>query len=848
MNYRLTITAAVAVILASFSLFTVIEGSGWLYEGAGAVIVVAAAGLATRLSPVRAAAVAAGLCLVAIVPLLAWTSWTARIAGLVLLAAVAGSAAWRKILPAVADAVTYLAALLIYLNLVYAGRQSLARIVPTVTSMRQLAHVASLGYAEHTFAPPVPDIRGIQLIATAGIGAIAILVDLLAVRARAPAVAGLPLLVLFSVPVATNVKHAGLGLTLAFCLGITGYLALLAADGRERLRLWGRLVTVWQSAPGEEAAHGPDIRELAASGRRIGLAAVALAVVVPLVLPGLKEHGIFGKDAAPGHGSGQVTPPQPLVQMRSQLLSHSAQPYLTYRINGLTGAFDPSQQYLQVYVLNYDNSSGSWTLATRNPSSTVGSQGLLPAPGLSPDTGFATSRSIITISKSAGHSGQLSYLPLPYAPQFLSVPGADWLESNSTLMVYGFRPEAGLTYRITSKIAQPTQAQLSTTAAIPASIKHAYLGYAGPDRPQLQEIARQITAGTHNRFQEAVALENYFTKPGNFTYDLRDTPPSSVLQFLTTTRRGFCQQFAFAMAVLARLIGLPARIAVGYTAGTPTGRHTWKVTTADAHAWPELYFPGAGWIRFEPTPGGPGAQGTATRPTYAAPAPAGAPSAGPTVGPTGPAVAPSAGTSGALPRIRPPTAGDKAAGGPGGSARSGGFPVALVVLLVLVLLLVAPGLIRAATRRRRWHAASHDAGRAHAAWRELTSDLTDHGLGGQPSESPRASASRITAAASLDPAAREAIGRIAAAEEKARYARLPGGGDTLRADTAIVRRALARNASWVQRWRARLMPASTLAPVLSALRQAPDTFGWLDAAGLRMRHKLGHALQARRTG
>ena len=56
--------------------------------------------------------------------------------------------------------------------------------------------------------------------------------------------AGLPLLVLFSVPVATNVKNVGLGLTVAFCLGITGYLALLAADGRERLRMWGRLVTV----------------------------------------------------------------------------------------------------------------------------------------------------------------------------------------------------------------------------------------------------------------------------------------------------------------------------------------------------------------------------------------------------------------------------------------------------------------------------------------------------------------------------------------------------------------------------------------------------------------------------
>ena len=93
--------------------------------------------------------------------------------------------------------------------------------------------------------------------------------------------------------------------------------------------------------------------------------------------------------------------------------------------------------------------------------------------------------------------------------------------------------------------------------------------------------------------------------------------------FLFHTKTGYCQQFAFAMAGLARLLGIPSRIAVGYTAGSRRANGTWKVTTADAHAWPELYFAGLGWIRFEPTPGGPTGQGTATVPNYgASPGPA----------------------------------------------------------------------------------------------------------------------------------------------------------------------------------------------------------------------------------
>ena len=73
------------------------------------------------------------------------------------------------------------------------------------------------------------------------------------------------------------------------------------------------------------------------------------------------------------------------------------------------------------------------------------------------------------------------------------------------------------------------------------------------------------------------------------------------------------------MAVLARLLGIPSRVAVGYTPGTPRRHGRWLVKTSDAHAWPELYFQGAGWLRFEPTPAGSAGQATAFPPTYTLP-------------------------------------------------------------------------------------------------------------------------------------------------------------------------------------------------------------------------------------
>jgi hypothetical protein len=280
-NQRLPAIAAFACIAASLSLHSVVAGNGWLGTGIGAVIVVFAAGMLTRLRSLPAVAATTFLVLIAVVPLLTSATWAGRIGGLVLVLFAAAGASGPRVLQAIASLLTYLASLLIYVNLVFAGRgSSYGWIIPSRASMTVLSHLAGDAFAEFKYSPPVMDLRGVSLVAGAGIGLVAITVDILAVRLRRPAVAGLPLLLLFSVPVASNVKSFGAAQMGCFAAGLGGYLALLSADGRDRLRMWGRLVTFRYTQAADESGAGPDTRDLAASGRRIGLAPPTTAEAV----------------------------------------------------------------------------------------------------------------------------------------------------------------------------------------------------------------------------------------------------------------------------------------------------------------------------------------------------------------------------------------------------------------------------------------------------------------------------------------------------------------------------------------------------------------------------------------
>ena len=193
LNTRMTATTAVACVLVSTVLLPLFSDILWFVIAAGAVIAVAGTGALTRLRTLPVS-----VCLAA---------------GLV--------------------------GLLLYLNLVFEVRHSLLLVVPTPGSLSRLWHLAGTGLHDaNRYAPPAPNRPGLLLLAVGGVGITAVLTDLIAVRLRSTALAGLPLLVLFTVPVTMNAPHSQLTTVLVFCLSGAGYLAMLSADGRERIRVW----------------------------------------------------------------------------------------------------------------------------------------------------------------------------------------------------------------------------------------------------------------------------------------------------------------------------------------------------------------------------------------------------------------------------------------------------------------------------------------------------------------------------------------------------------------------------------------------------------------------------------
>jgi transglutaminase-like putative cysteine protease len=802
-NTRLTVAAGIATVLASIALYPLLRTGSWFWGGIGAVIVASGIGAATR----------------------------------------------RRPLPA---AVCFLAALggeFLYLNAVFAHQQSWAGVVPTGASVHHLGVLTAQATGEISNAtPPVQGAPGIVLAVVAGIGLVGALTDLIAVRLHRPAIAGLPLLVLFCVPLTTAVKPGAAGAALVFCAGVSGYLSLLSADGRYRLGLWGRVVHPWQDT---EIAR-PDTRLLAAAGRRIGSAAVVLALFLPLLVPAVRAHRLFaglgggggtGSGGGPG-AEGRVSFPSPLDLLNTDLQDPHPRVVLSYHATGLG-----TPPYLQLYVLDHLTDS-AWTMTPPTGARRLGRGGAMPpAPGLSATTPGLGVREVISLASSLDNGGDVNYLPVPYPMRRLHVRGT-WQVDPGSLTVHSTNARlAGLHYTVTGEDLIPSERQLSHAGPPPPALAAYTTVPTAFD--QLKALAGQITRGQTSEYGEAVALQAWFHRPGNFTYSLTahlGNSSSALVTFLTKTRTGSCQQFAFGMAVLARLLGIPSRVVIGFTQGTFVGGDTWQVRTSDAHAWPELYFSGAGWLGFEPTPpnvNGPAGQGTATAPPYSEPLrlPGGAPSPSaaqkPASHPTAAASGPSGGRLPHQPRALP-----GGSGAPVTSQHRASAPIWPIAAGLLIVLLLAPGATRVISRRWRWRTARDNVTRAHVAWRELCDDLSDHRIAWRASESPRTLARRIAGVLGVTEAEREALDRVARAEERASYAASPADSAGLRADITLIRGAVTRAAGLPARWSARMAPSSVLAPARAGLRHALDVFGWMELAMTRAR---AHGLFRHRT-
>lgn len=174
----------------------------------------------------------------------------------------------------------------------------------------------------------------------------------------------------------------------------------------------------------------------------------------------------------------------------------------------------------------------------------------------------------------------------------------------------------------TALISTATEDQLRAAGSAYPPFVQAYVHLQDDSAHQaatIASLASAWTAGTTNAYDAATAIESHLRDPQYFQYTL--TPPASppgmwpVVNFLTQSHRGYCQYFASAMGAMLRSLGIPARLVSGYGPGTAAanarpGTRENVVTTSDAHTWVEAFFPGYGWIPFEPTP--PSAQGVYT--------------------------------------------------------------------------------------------------------------------------------------------------------------------------------------------------------------------------------------------
>ncbi|HEU5159736.1 MAG TPA: transglutaminaseTgpA domain-containing protein [Streptosporangiaceae bacterium] len=825
----MTIVAAVATLCGSIGLYPLFVSGGWFWAGLGAVTAVSAAGALVR----------------------------------------------RYRLPALANLAGGLAALHMYVTVVYASDQAYLGIVPTPASFTRLAELVTEGWhAANTYAAPVPLIPGISLLATLGIGLVAALVDLLAVRLRRAAPAGLPLLALYSVPAAIREESIS---WLAFGVGAAGYLWLLLADARVQVTSWGRPVFTsrWSDQPPREQASAG---ALALTGRRIGVTAVAAALLLPSLVPGIQPKGFFGMGGTGegGRGARTVTTLDPLVSLKRELTRTDDAVVLTFR------STEPQPDYLRLYALDrFDGDRWTYSELSSSPRDKIKDKTLPPAPGLAvPPAGTTTTRIAI------GDRVDMKFLPMPYPPTRVDIDG-DWRVHGDSLMVFSLRDAAGgRDYTVNSLRVAPTAAQLEAAGPAPPQVMGPFTRVPSSVTDRVRKIAEDVTRSATSPYQKALLLQQWFTN-GQFTYSLAAPPPkrvSDLMDFLEGTKAGYCEQFAASMALMARELKIPARVAMGYTPGTLDTKGDWVVRSRDTHAWPELYFPGIGWVRFEPTPSGPAGQGTANVPQYAVPAvatpglpstPSGGASAAPTPSTSG-------SPNGAVQRPRDP---DNITTPTGLSQSSGTrVPYALIVgVAAAVLLLLTPMATRLLARRRRWAgvaasgaadgpagtdtadtdaAGAHDGGSrdaesltaplsasapaadasavrgayaARAAWAELRADAIDYRVEWRPAESPRAVAKRLARQLNLGGTAADALTRIAMAEERARYAPSPGRTETLRADSRLMRKTFAASAGRWTRIRAWFFPPSTMAAYRAAFVRLLDMLDRFDSAAFAAR-------------
>jgi len=669
--------------------------------------------------------------------------------------------------------------------------ETLLVVIPTretFASMAQATGDALRGVSDQ--AAPVRVTREFLFLTCAGAWAVTTAADGLAFRARQPLLALVPVLGLFVFPALIR-DTSPAWYAAWFLMGGAG---LLLFESRARLATWGR----WVSSPRARPATGWRLPLTRANsiGRWMLAGATLLALSLAWLLPGYGQRPLLDYRAGPNASAAIAI--NPFVSLRTRLNSDENIPVFDVR------TAQPS--YYRLITL--DRFDGV-TFTPSSPGQLVefGGDTSLDLDGGAPST-QVTQR--FTIRQLAGPSG---YLPAAQAPVSVRAGRNRVYQSPTNRDLTLRRPlRSGLTYTVTSRVPTPTAADLAGPKSYDSLPQvRPYLDASTIDQ-RVQSLALSVVRGKSDPFARALAIQDYLRSPA-FKYNL-DVPALSqggnqLRRFLLEVREGYCEQFAAAMAAMARVAGIPSRVAVGFTSGVPAGDH-WEVGSKDAHAWPELYFPGVGWVRFEPTPRGDGqvdvpsyttSSGRQISPTTTVTTAAAGGNATGTTDSAGNAKLQAENSDTGSQLGTPESAREKA-------ARRG--IVALIVLLALVALVPATKLVRTVLARRRAARRPRDA--VAEAYDELTGWAGDAGIGRRGAETPSAYALRMTGEFQEDA---RPLGELTALYVTAEYAPAePSSGEAAEARklARTARGRLAGRLGWRRRVGAVLSPRSLVPP------------------------------------
>jgi transglutaminase-like putative cysteine protease len=547
---------------------------------------------------------------------------------------------------------------------------------------------------------------------------------------------------------------------------------VIFSDGLRRIRQWG---PVWSSSRSHRL--GASVK----GSRPVAAAVVLAAVLVPGILPGFRSGPLVDLSTDAGEGFGL----EPFVSIQSQLDEQEARDL--FEVHAEEGS------YWRLYAL--DQFDGGTFTSSDPLAEERGLQFESPAQlpqrdgNVTPEDSVRHSYLFRTLTRM-----EAPWLPLPHRTEEITLTdGGFTYDSYLNQAVLDGGLDEGFEYSVKAAEVLPIAQELDAASAefLTPQEYGDFTSVPEPIEAQIEQIARSWTTEAPTAYRQVLEIQRRFQN--EFAYDpgvelVDDGDTDALLRFLTETRVGMCQQFSVAMAAMVRSLGIPARVASGYQSGTETQDGTFLVQTKDAHAWVEVFFPGYGWLPFEPTPGR-GVRPAAMVDTYlnpTAPAPSGPdPSANPDENPLpgGPGGQGCEGIPGQLCNadfLNPGEAGGVDALPPGFLPGQGAAPLPedepgysvpyrwiLLGLLVLggILLIVIP-IVKAMARRVVLRRSREPREHVLAAYRVFDGEATDIGMGRRDGETLEEHRARLAATVAFSDGH---LGRLTDAAERAAY-------------------------------------------------------------------------------